>query len=112
MMNADLYFVDGGHSEETIENDAGYVLAELKRGQVAVFDDYYHAGKPEGMGCNKVIDSIDRAKYLVEHLPARTVAADGSEIGMVKVSRNKQARGGPITYDHPITYDPATWTTI
>lgn len=88
IMPAELYFIDGGHSESTIENDADYVLGGMEDTSVAVFDDYYHAGKPEGMGCNKVIDGLDPNEFYVTHLPARTIANDGREIGMVKVRRN------------------------
>lgn len=80
---AKLYFVDGGHSEGTIANDAHAVLSILKAGQVAIFDDYYHEGKPEGMGCNRIIDSL--TDYKVTHLPARTRTEDGRVIGMVRV---------------------------
>jgi predicted O-methyltransferase YrrM len=85
---ADLYFVDGGHSEETIANDAGHVLAWIEDNALAIFDDYYHAGKPEGVGCNKVIDALDSNEFEITHLPVRTIADDGREIGMVKVRRN------------------------
>ena len=85
---AGLYFVDGGHSEETTESDAHFVLAMLIHEGIAVFDDYYHAGKPEGVGCNKVIDNLDPYQFEITHLPARTLADDGREIGMVKVRRH------------------------
>jgi len=85
---ADFYFVDGGHSEKTIENDAGYVLDLMRLGSVAIFDDYYHEGKPAGVGCNKVIDNLDRTVYEVTHLPVRTQATDGRVIGMVKVRKH------------------------
>lgn len=81
---ADLYFVDGGHSERTIENDSKAVLQLLRPGAVAVFDDYYHSGKPEGVGCNKFVDGLPD-EYEITHLPARTHASDGREIGMVMV---------------------------
>jgi hypothetical protein len=86
--DADLYFVDGGHSETTIENDAYEVLEWVEGDVIAVFDDYYHAGKPEGYGCNKVIDSLSPDDFIVTHLPVRTEASDGRIIGMVKVQRN------------------------
>ena len=88
LIDADFYFVDGGHSEKTIENDAGYVLDLMRLGSVAIFDDYYHEGKPEGVGCNKVIDTLDRTVYEVTHLPVRTQATDGRVIGMVKVRKH------------------------
>lgn len=86
--DADLYFIDGGHSEETIENDS-VVVFSMKPGAVAVFDDYYHEGKPEGMGCNRFILSLDPNKFLVTFLPAITVTDDGRHIGMVRVEKRK-----------------------
>lgn len=89
MAPADLFFVDGGHSEATIQNDGERVVSYLDEyGGVAVFDDYYHAGKPAGMGCNKFIDALDRNLFCVTHLPAQTHdAVDGRLIGMVRVQR-------------------------
>lgn len=84
---AQLFFIDGGHSEETIRNDAA-ILYEMQRDAIAVFDDYYHSGKPAGKGCNQVIDGLDLNQFQVTHLPVRTVTEDGREIGMVKVKRN------------------------
>jgi hypothetical protein len=83
-----VYFVDGGHSEETIRSDGENVLEVMQNNSVAVFDDYYHEGKPEGMGCNDFIDNLDLDTFEVVHLPARTITADGRNIGMVKVRRN------------------------
>lgn len=102
----DLYFIDGGHSEETIENDADGVLASMHDGSVIVFDDYYHEGKPEGCGCNKVIDNLSREQYEVTFLPILTHADDGRLIGMVKVRRHanlylqmsETAHAGSATY--------------
>ena len=84
----DFVFIDGGHSEETIRNDANAVLQlfQFSPGVVVIFDDYYHAGKPEGMGCNTIIDGLG-TEYEIEHLPVRTFTEDGREIGMVKVKR-------------------------
>lgn len=87
LIDADFYFVDGGHSEKTIKNDADYVLDLMKPESVVIFDDYYHEGKPAGVGCNKVIDAFDRNLYEVTHLPVRTKAEDGRVIGMVKVRK-------------------------
>jgi hypothetical protein len=78
---AEFIFVDGGHSEATIQNDG---LAALEMGKTVVFDDYYHSGKPDGMGCNKFIDGLSN-DYEITHLPVHTTADDGREIGMVLV---------------------------
>lgn len=88
MKRMDFYFVDGGHSENTIQNDGERVSSYVDEyGGVAVFDDYYHKNKPDGMGCNKFIDNLDPQHFEITHLPVRTVADDGREIGMVKVCR-------------------------
>lgn len=81
MRSADLIFVDGGHSEDTIKRDG---RAAITLGKTVIFDDYYHENKPDGMGCNKFIDVLDN-RYEVTHLPARTRTEAGVEIGMVKV---------------------------
>lgn len=88
-LQSELIFVDGGHSEATIEND-GRVAMELldyKKKAVVIFDDYYHEGQPDGIGCNKFIDALDLRKFEVTHLPTRTQASDGRLIGMVQVKR-------------------------
>jgi hypothetical protein len=88
---ANLYFVDGGHSERTIAHDADSVLCHLADDETVIFDDYYHEGKPEGMGCNKVIDGLDREQFKVIFLPALTKdEKDGRVIGMVRVERRKE----------------------
>jgi len=106
--DSDFYFVDGGHSEATIHNDGCYVIGklDLNPNSVAVFDDYYHANKPDGMGCNKFIDNLP-SWYEVTHLPNQTVASDGRVIGMVKVRRTNAdlslqrwaARNGDTAFD-------------
>lgn len=85
----DIIFVDGGHSEETINNDGKMAIQifDYQPNAVIVFDDYYHENKLEGFGCNKFIDALDRDIYEVTHLPTRTQASDGRLIGMVKVRR-------------------------
>jgi len=84
--DCDLIFIDGGHSEDTIHND-GMIVTCMKGGVIAVFDDYYHAGKPEGAGCNKFINALDKEQFEITHLPVLTTASDGRVIGMVKVQR-------------------------
>jgi len=88
----DIVFVDGGHSEKTIDNDGTWAIGRLFNKEVAIFDDYYHEGKPDGMGCNKFIDNLDRNVYEVTHLPVRTMAENGRLIGMVKVRRHADIR--------------------
>ena len=85
MTQADFYFIDGGHSEKTIENDWKKVQSLMFDNDVAIFDDYYHEGKPDGMGCNSIVDNL--SGFEVTHLPHKTLASDGRLIGMVKVQR-------------------------
>jgi predicted O-methyltransferase YrrM len=88
---ADLYFVDGGHSEATAAFDGEQVLPFLEGNAVAIFDDYYLDGKPEGMGCNEFIDGLSRENYIVALLPALTKdEGDGRVIGMVRVERRRE----------------------
>jgi predicted O-methyltransferase YrrM len=84
--SADLFFIDGGHSEATIAND-GQLVHSMKPGAVAVFDDYYFDGKPEGMGCNEFVEGLDRNEFKVTFLHMATKADDGRVIGMVRVER-------------------------
>jgi predicted O-methyltransferase YrrM len=84
-IEADLYFIDGGHSEDTINSDWKNIgFAAYKNHAVVIFDDYYHSGKPDGIGCNELIDGLD-TEWIVTHLPAHTVLDNGGIIGMVKV---------------------------
>lgn len=110
MPPADFYFIDGGHSERTIENDGYQTLRMMTDESVAVFDDYYHARKPEGMGCNKFIDNLPRDEFEVTHLPARTTAADGRVIGMVKVRKVNHASISIPMSEQARTRDCITYT--
>ena len=85
MTQADFYFIDGGHSEKTIENDWKKVQSFMFDSEIAIFDDYYHEEKPDGMGCNSIVDNLKG--FRITHLPHRTLASDGRLIGMVKVQR-------------------------
>lgn len=83
---ADLYFIDGGHSEQTIENDWRWVSDMLTSRSVVVFDDYYVGDHPAGSGCNKIVDGLDRGLYDVEFLPNTTFSIESQlQIAMVKV---------------------------
>lgn len=79
----DLYFIDGGHSEETIQSDWNNILPSLTNASVVVFDDYYLPYQ-EGFGCNKLVDTLDPTLFDVEILGAAT-HADDRDIYMVKV---------------------------
>lgn len=53
--SADLVFIDGGHSVETIRGD----YEAVKNSSVIVFDDYYTSGvDTEKFGCNKIVENL------------------------------------------------------
>ncbi len=62
----DFVFIDGGHAEETVNNDWRAVEKVMNNKTVVIFDDYWHNRKD---GPKVVIDNIDRNKYRVEILP-------------------------------------------
>jgi hypothetical protein len=67
---ADLIFIDGGHSIETISADWNAVRQGMGPHSTVLFDDYYPDPQPqlEGLGCQSIIDALDRARYVVEIL--------------------------------------------
>src|SRR4051812_33820898 len=73
---ADLVFIDGGHSVETIRGD----YEAVKGSSVIVFDDYYTAGVDVSkFGCNDVVKSVPH-----ELLP-RIDTNNGTSIQMAAV---------------------------
>jgi hypothetical protein len=68
---ADLVFIDGGHSIETITADWSAVQRAMGPGTVVIFDDYYPEPDPalHGLGCQSIVDALDRSTYQVEVLP-------------------------------------------
>ena len=84
----DFVFIDGGHSHKTIESDWHNIQQVMTNRTIVLFDDYYLAGSRqlEGMGCNKLIDSLDREKYNVTFLhPADTFEKDWGPLGIQMV---------------------------
>lgn len=86
--DADLFFIDGGHSEETIRQDWEHVQLRMSYDSVVIFDDYYVGEHPEGIGCNQIVDSLDQAQFEVTWLPVQT-ETETLKIQMVKVKRAK-----------------------
>jgi hypothetical protein len=70
LRRADLVFIDGGHSIETITADWDAVQRAMSPGTTVLFDDYYPDPSPEldGLGCQTIVDSLDQARYSVEVL--------------------------------------------
>lgn len=67
---ADFIFVDGGHSEDTIQSDWKNVKELMSENTIIIFDDYYidKTSELDGAGCNAVIDNLDREMYDVNIL--------------------------------------------
>lgn len=65
---ADLVFIDGGHSIETISADWDAVRRALRPRTTVLFDDYYPDRTPElqGLGCQTIIDNLDPRLYTAE----------------------------------------------
>lgn len=63
---ADIVFIDGGHSDETIRADWENLQPVIGHGTVVMFDDYWNY--PGGGGCKKLVDGLDRSKWSVDIL--------------------------------------------
>jgi hypothetical protein len=70
LRRADLVFIDGGHSIETISADWDSVRRGMGPHTTVLFDDYYpdRLSDLEGLGCQTIIDSLDTGRYAVEVL--------------------------------------------
>ncbi|MCC6191380.1 MAG: class I SAM-dependent methyltransferase [Anaerolineales bacterium] len=69
--NADLIFVDGGHSHETIASDWRHLQRSMGPTTVTVFDDYYgprRVPETENVGCNALIDALRADEWTVGRL--------------------------------------------
>ena len=67
LREGDLFFIDGGHSIETIRSDWSAIDRALRRDATVVFDDYYMNDPSEvpGLGCQTIVDALERTKYEV-----------------------------------------------
>jgi hypothetical protein len=65
LREGDLFFIDGGHSVETIRSDWSAIDRALRRDATVIFDDYYMNDPLEvpGLGCQTIVDALDRTKY-------------------------------------------------
>lgn len=89
----DFIFIDGGHCIDTISSDWKSVKDLMTERTIVIFDDYFTNTEPEvkGIGCQTLIDSLDRNIYRVEILkPMDTFVHEWGilEVNMVKVIRN------------------------
>jgi hypothetical protein len=65
LREGDLFFIDGGHSIETIRSDWSAIDRALRRDATVIFDDYYMNDPSEvaGLGCQTIVDALDETKY-------------------------------------------------
>lgn len=65
LREGDLFFIDGGHSVETIRSDWSAIDRALTRDATVIFDDYYmnDPSAVPGLGCQTIVDALDRTKY-------------------------------------------------
>ena len=89
LTDIDFIFIDGGHSVATIASDWGNLRQVMNERTVVVFDDYYIDAPPalDGIGCNALVDRLDRRWYSVEFL--LQVDSFPKEWGMLNVQMVK-----------------------
>lgn len=65
LTDIDVAFIDGGHAKDTIAGDWSIVERVMAPTTVVLFDDYYVDPAPQldGLGCQTLIDGLDRARY-------------------------------------------------
>jgi predicted O-methyltransferase YrrM len=85
LAEADFVFIDGGHSTETIRSDFNAVAGAVRPDTPIVLDDYYVDPGPElaGLGCQSLVDALDRTRYEVRLLDPMDVFE--REAGLLKI---------------------------
>jgi predicted O-methyltransferase YrrM len=70
LAGADLVFLDGGHAIETIASDWAAIERFATPETTILLDDYYVDPAPalDGLGCQSLVDALDRARWNVELL--------------------------------------------
>lgn len=82
-----LFFIDGGHSEETVQSDWAQISQLLTKNSVVFFDDYTYNKAGTNWGCNCVVDEIDRKKWTVEILDSTEDKYDWGTTKLVLVKQ-------------------------
>lgn len=99
---AELIFVDGGHSLATIENDLRHAFLFRKPGGVIVMDDYYSLTEPgftNRWGCNKILEEMG-IDY--EVLPIRDPIKQGGYVQMVIVNGEPPSNDALYSYAYRV----------
>lgn len=70
LRDTDFVYLDGGHAVETIASDWAAVASFATPATTIILDDYYVDPAPElaGLGCQSLVDGLDRAAWEVELL--------------------------------------------
>ena len=99
LRRADLVFIDGGHSIETITADWDAVRRGMGPHTTVVFDDYYpeHRAELQGLGCQTIIDALDTSRYTVEVLDPTDAFEQSWGMLRVKMARVRLNTGDPGT---------------
>lgn len=87
----DFIFIDGGHSEETVDSDWRACATLMHDDTVVIFDDYFHFP----FGPREVVSKLDAAAFAVELLPPQDVFEDRFGIspdGLLKINLAKVTR--------------------
>ncbi len=91
----DFAFIDGGHSFNTINSDWKNINQIITKNSTVIFDDFYeYSGKVKlDVGCNKIINSLPKKKYLSYIYPVADTFFDKynkiyKNIFMVRVKKN------------------------
>ncbi|TWB24567.1 putative O-methyltransferase YrrM [Nitrospirillum amazonense] len=96
----DFVFIDGGHSEETIQSDWDNVAPLMSEKTVVIFDDCYlnKVKELDGLGCNSLVERLARdPRYVVEMLPVRdSFDKDFGVLTVALVKVRLRPRGGAL----------------
>ena len=87
----DFIFIDGGHSEETVDSDWRGCVQLMRDDTTVIFDDYFHFP----FGPRVVVDALDRDAFAVELLEPQDVFPDKFGIapdGLLKINLAKVVR--------------------
>jgi hypothetical protein len=79
----DFFWIDGGHSVQTIRMDWENVKKLARRDSVILFDDYYSGMSDEKLkeiGCNSILDELD-----FDLLPDKDWVKGGGLVQMARV---------------------------
>jgi len=88
---ADVVFIDGGHSVETIENDWHYCSRMLSRDGTLFLDDFYDNRELiDRFGCTQLVKRLqETAEWEVTVLPVKDVINPIGGIQIVQVKRKQ-----------------------